>query len=306
MHDAHPHATPAPRRVLVTGADGLIGRATTDHLTRRGWRVTALSRSWQRPVEAERVLTGDVTDQRVVAEAVADVDAVVHLAAIPHPSIDTPRAVFTNNTVGTFTVLSEAGEAGVRRVVTASSINAFGVPMNSRPVQPAYYPLDEQSPVDHDDAYSLSKWVDEQTARMAHSRWGVDVLAVRFPLVRDGDALRRWSQRVVDDPDLGRLVREGWAYLDLRDACTVVEAGLSRPLSGAHVVLATAADILPDRPTEELLDRFAPGVPRRRAFPGRSGLVDLDRVRELLGWEPRHSVHTPAPAPSDDAVAVTA
>jgi nucleoside-diphosphate-sugar epimerase len=92
VHDASPHATPTPgttRRVLVTGADGLIGRAATEHLTRHGWRVTALSRSWQRPVEAERVLTGDVTDQQVVAEAVTGMDAVVHLAAIPHPSIDT-------------------------------------------------------------------------------------------------------------------------------------------------------------------------------------------------------------------------
>jgi nucleoside-diphosphate-sugar epimerase len=202
-------------------------------------------------------------------------------------------------------VLSEAGGAGVRRVVTASSINAFGVPMNHHDVQPAYYPLDEQSPVEHDDAYSLSKWVDEQTARMAHSRWGVDVLAVRFPLVRDGDALRRWSAQVVDDPDLGRLAREGWAYLDLRDACTLLEAGLTQPLSGAHVVLATAADILPDRPTEELLDRFARDVPRRRAFPGRTGLVSLERVRQLLGWQPAHSVHSRVRAGAD-AVAVTA
>ncbi|WP_232821835.1 NAD-dependent epimerase/dehydratase family protein [Desertihabitans aurantiacus] len=304
MHDASPHATPPGRRVLVTGADGLIGRATTEHLVRGGWRVTALSRSWHQPVEAERVVTGDVTDQQVVADAVAGMDAVVHLAAIPHPDIDTPRTVFVNNTVATFTVLSEAGAAGVGRVVTASSINAFGVPMNSHPVQPAYYPLDEESPVAHDDAYSLSKWVDEQTARMAHSRWGVDVLAVRFPLVRDAASLRRWSRQMVDDPDLGRLGREGWAYLDLRDAVALIEAGLTRPLTGAHVVLATAADILPDRPTEELLDRWAPDVPRRRPFPGRQGLVDCDRARQLLGWEPRHSVHTPAGA--DDAVAVTA
>lgn len=292
-------ASPSPddgsgtgRRVLVTGADGLIGRATTAHLSRRGWRVSALSRTWGGPVEAERVFTGDASDQQLLAQAVADVDAVVHLAAIPHPGLDTPRTVFTNNTAATFTVLGEAGAAGVRRAVIASSINAFGLPMNSHEVRPAYFPLDEDSPVQHDDAYSLSKWVDEQTARMAHSRWGIDVLAIRFPFVRDDESLRSFAREVTDDAELVRLGREGWAYLDMRDAVTVIEAGLTQPFTGAHVVLATADDVLLDTPTAELLRRWAPDVPCRREFHGHDGLVALDRVRELVGWAPRHSVHT--------------
>ncbi|SDD86140.1 NAD-dependent epimerase/dehydratase family protein [Auraticoccus monumenti] len=305
-------ASPSPdagprtgRRVLVTGADGLIGRATTAHLTQQGWRVSALSRTWDAPVEAERVITGDAADQQLVAGAVADVDAVVHLAAIPHPGLGTPREVFTNNTAATFTVLAEAGEAGVGRAVIASSINAFGLPMNSHDVRPAYFPLDEDSPVQHDDAYSLSKWVDEQTARMAHSRWGTDVLAIRFPLVRDSEALREYAGRAHEDAELARLGREGWAYLDIRDAVTVIEAGLERPLTGAHVVLATAADVLLDTPTAELLRRWAPDVPCRKEFGGREGLVALDRARELLGWSPRHSVHAAADA-RHDAMEMTA
>ena len=163
--------------------------------------------------------------------------------------------------------------------------------MNHHDVRPAYFPLDEDSPVHHDDAYSLSKWVDEQTARMAHSRWGTDVLAIRFPLVRDVESLRKHAREVSEDAEMARLGREGWAYLDIRDAVTVIEAGLDRPFTGAQVVLATAADVLMDTPTAELLRRWAPEVPCRRTFSDREGLVALDRVRELLGWSPQHSVH---------------
>ncbi len=309
MPDATRPPTDGPstgRRVLVTGADGLIGRATTDHLRRRGWQVTALSRHWGGPLDAERLLTGDAGDQELVAEAVADVDAVVHLAAIPHPSLGSPRAVFTNNTAATFTVLSEAGAAGISRVVTASSINAFGVPMNHHEVTPAYFPLDEESPVAHDDAYSLSKWVDEQTGRMVHSRWGTDVVAIRFPLVRDHATLCRRAAEPPGEEELGRLGREGWAYLDLRDAVAVIEAGLTVPFTGAHVVLAAADDVLFDVPTAELLRRHAPTVPCRRDFPGHKGLIDLQRAHDLLGWQPQHSVHAPATAPAVDTVAATA
>lgn len=43
-----------------------------------------------------------------------------------------------------------------------------------------------------------------------------------------------------------------------------------------------------DRPTEELLDRFAPGVPRREAYPGRTAPIDTTRAKELLGFVPQY------------------
>ena len=282
---------PATRRALVTGADGLIGRSVVEHLLRRGWAVTALDLGWSASCDADRVLTGDAGSESLVSTALDDVTAVVHLGAIPHPGLGTPTAVFGGNTTATFNVLSQAGARGVPRAVLASSINATGVPMNTHDVEPDYFPLDEDAPAAHDDWYSLSKWVDELSASMAHSRWGIDVVALRFPLVRGEAALLEAGAAVLHSPDLARQGREGWAYLDLRDAVSVIEAALTHPLTGSHVVLAAADDILPDALTEDLLDLHAPDVPRRQAFPGRSGLVDTRRARELLGWAPQHSVH---------------
>lgn len=281
----------APGRVLVTGADGVVGRPTVAALVDRGIAVTALSRSWSAPTRADRVVTGDAADEALVRDALADVDAVVHLAATAHPRLDTPRGVFVGNTSATFTVLACAGEAGVRRAVIASSINAFGVPMNRHDVMPAYYPLDEASPVAHDDAYSLSKWVDEYIGAFACSRWDMTVVALRFPLVRDLPALRRSAQQTRDTPaERARLAREGWAYLEMSDALDAILRGLTQPISGMHTLLVAAHDTIMTESTEDLLDRYAAGIERRQRFDGRQAPIDTSAARRVLGWAPAVSL----------------
>ncbi|MEE6257757.1 NAD-dependent epimerase/dehydratase family protein [Plantactinospora sonchi] len=280
-----------PTRVLVTGADGTVGRPTVETLVDHGIAVTALSRSWSAPTPADRVFTGDAADEVLVRDALSDVDAVVHLAATAHPDLDTPRAVFVGNTSATFTVLSCAGEAGIRRAVIASSINAFGIPMNRHDVMPAYYPLDEASPVAHDDAYSLSKWVDERIGAFACSRWDMTVVALRFPLVRELAALRDTVRRMIAIPgEQARLAREGWAYLEMADAVDAILRGLTQPISGMHTLLVAAADTILDQSTEDLLDRYAAHVERRQRFDGRRAPIDTSAARRVLGWAPAVSL----------------
>ncbi|UFS60844.1 NAD-dependent epimerase/dehydratase family protein [Subtercola endophyticus] len=276
-------------RVLVTGASGVIGRAVVARLVASGARVTALSLRGPFPEAADRVIEGDALDPDVVHRAFADVDSFVHLAAIPHPSLGTPLEVFRRNVTATFTVLAEAGERNVRRGVIASSINAFGVPMNTRGVMPAYFPLDERMPADFTDAYSLSKVVDERSLVMAERAWNVSGVALRFPHVGDQERLLRAAAEARADP--AASVREGWGYLDVRDAARAVEQGLTRSYTGAHVVGLSAADTLLNAPTEEILARWAPGVPLRSSLPGRSAAIDTTRARELLDFEPDHSMH---------------
>ncbi|MFC4010063.1 NAD-dependent epimerase/dehydratase family protein [Nonomuraea purpurea] len=284
-----------PARVLVTGADGTIGRPVVQALLTAGISVTALSTTWSAPSLADRVFTGDAADENLVRRAFKDADAVVHLAAIAHPGLGTAREVFVGNTSATFTVLDVAGELGVRRAVIASSINAFGVPFNRHDLTPAYYPLDELSPVAHDDAYSLSKWVDEQTGAWAYSRWGITVIALRFPLVRDLPELRAFAARLSQNPvEQARLAREGWAYLAMADAVDAVLRGLTRPVSGMHTLLLAAEDTIVGEPTDLLLDRFASASERRRNFPGRTAPIDTSAARRVLGWIPRHRLGDPS------------
>jgi nucleoside-diphosphate-sugar epimerase len=286
----------------------MIGRAVAARLHEDGYDVSALSLTWSAPLPvADRLFTGDAGDEALVAEALGDVSGVVHMAAIPHPNLGTPREVFVGNTAATFTVLNTAGERGIRRVVLASSINAFGIPMNRHDVQPAYYPLDEASPVAHDDAYSLSKWVDEQTAAWAGSRFGMTVVALRFPLVRPLEDLREHAQRLRSLPDeRRRLAREGWAYLELDDAVQAIRLGLEAPITGVHTAIVAAEDILLDEPTEELLDRYVPRSERRARFAGHEAPLDTRVARTLLGWTPRRSIRDADPIHNPPLEEVTA
>ena len=112
---------------------------------------------------------------------------------------------------------------------------------------------------------------------------------------RDAAGLRETAAAVGRDPRV--MAREGWAYLDLRDAVGAIEAGLTARFTGAHVVGLAADDTLLDAPTPELLARYAPEVPLTRAVGPRDGLVDTRRARELLGFRPRHSIHRPDARP---------
>ncbi|MGR6741176.1 NAD-dependent epimerase/dehydratase family protein [Microbacterium sp. F1-18] len=285
-------------RVLVTGADGEIGRAVSDRLVASGHQVTALSLAFGGAHPADRQITGDATSRSDVEEAMRDVDAVAHFAAIPHPSLGTPYDVFRVNTSATFNVLTRAAEAGVRRAVIASSINAIGYPNNPHDTFPPAFPLDVETPPDIADAYSLSKLADEATARYAHRRYGIDVVALRFPLVKWPHVLREVADEVRADP--ARMAREGWAYLTMSDAVRAVERALWADVAGAEVVPLSARDTLLDVPTADLLRRYAPAAEPPAHLSGHDALVDLTAARTVLGFEPRESIHdgtaTPYPA----------
>lgn len=279
------------KRVLVTGGAGLIGKATTALLNDHGALVTTLSINEEPELSADRVLIGDTRLEPDVADALDGVEAVVHLAALPHPRAGTPYQVYSTNVVSTFNVLTQAAERGIRRAVIASSINAFGIPMNSHQIAPAYFPIDAAIPADVDDWYSLSKATDELTAGMAQRRWGIDVVAFRFPHVNRHDVLTRMSDEHREDP--GRGMREAWSYLDVRDAARAILLGLTVELTGTHRLFLAADRTLASYPTEALLDAYAPGVLRLRRFVGREVPMDLGPVRSLLGFRAEHELDLP-------------
>lgn len=274
-------------RVLVTGAAGLIGSATLDLLAAEGIAATALVLDEPgRALPADRVIVGDAADPAVVAGALRDADAVIHLAAIPTPLADPGERVFAVNTLATFTVLDQAGQAGIRRAAIASSYAICGLPFAGRRLTMPYLPIDTALPLQITDPYALSKRVDEETAAMAHRRYAMTVVALRLPFVGTVDdrlpgVARRWA----DEPGAGAA--DVWSYLDARDAARALLASLEPARPGSHVVYVAAPETLAPYPTEQLLSRFHPGVPRP-AYSGRTVPIDLDPAVDLLGFRARH------------------
>ncbi|GAA0574345.1 NAD(P)-dependent oxidoreductase [Paractinoplanes ferrugineus] len=270
------------QRVLVTGAAGLVGTAVLELLAAHGVPATALILE-PASVGADRTVVGDAADPAVVDDALADVTDVIHLAAIPDPIRDPAEVVFGRNTLATFAVLDRAGRRGVERAAIASSYAICGLPFARTPLRLPYLPIDARLPLQITDPYALSKQADEATAEMINRAYGMTVVALRLPFIGAADGrLATAAARFATDPATGAA--DVWSYLDVRDAARALFAALRPARPGFHVVYAAAPETLAPQPTQWLLDRFHPGVPRP-SFTGRTVPIDLAPARDLLGFE---------------------
>lgn len=120
--------------ILVTGGAGFIGSNLVDALVARGYSVRVLDnlstgKRSNLPTGANvELIEGDVADAQLVRRAVQGCGAVVHLAAVAsvQASVDDPVGTHQSNFVGTLNLCEAMREAGVRRVVFASSAAVYG------------------------------------------------------------------------------------------------------------------------------------------------------------------------------------
>jgi nucleoside-diphosphate-sugar epimerase len=279
-------------RILITGAAGHIGAQVTRELLGAGHRVVLTDLMPVDEPRADSVHIGDLQDPALVGKAMDGVDAVVHLGAIAHPNMPDQSALFAHNCLTTHRVFEEAGRAGVRRVVAASSMAAVGMAWSPVPVSPLYVPLDESHPTLVRDPYGLSKVVLEDVAGAAHRRFGMDVVCMRFPFTGSGDRLASFLATCAADPVAQRHDLWGWLHTD--DAATAVRLALEAGPPGCHVVNIAAPDTTSTVPSAELMARYHPGVPTRAPVTGHTTLFDRGACTELLGFSPARTWRTTA------------
>ena len=274
-------------KVLVTGGSGLIGRPTVALLLERGAHVRVLDRRVENEASGVESLVGDIRDVAAVRRAVTGVDAVVHLGGIPGPNLLDDITTYEINTVGTYSVFSAAADAGVQKVVYASSINANGLPIG-KGLAPSALPYDEDEPATIRDSYSLSKEAGEQAAVMAAGRWGLQLTGLRFPLVRDltrddGVAFATHIREALSVDPI-RQAYEGWSYLHAADAARAIVCALTHETPPAPGILVAAPVTYLSDDTADAARAVIPDVPVRR-LRGRDVGLDLSRSRALLEFE---------------------
>jgi len=168
--------------VLLTGAGGRVGRAIREGIGEAyDWRLLFHSAPEEEPEHPYRI--GEVQNEAEMAEAVAGVGAIVHLAGDPRPSAPW-RSVLENNIDGTRTILEAAVEAGVSRFVFASSNHAVGHYETER--TPEVYRSEGDLALDGTELprpgnpYGVSKAAGETLCRYYHDEHGIDVVCVRI------------------------------------------------------------------------------------------------------------------------------
>jgi nucleoside-diphosphate-sugar epimerase len=164
---------------LVTGATGFIGSHLTELLVRKGRRVVALvrPRSGTRRLQelGVEIHIGDVGDARCVSRAVEGCGQVFHLAGARPANTSDVSEYRRVNVEGTLKLARAALDAGVGRLVFASSVGVFGY------IRRGF--VDERTPTHPDTPYRASKLAAELRLLEMHRREGLPVTIARLSSV---------------------------------------------------------------------------------------------------------------------------
>ena len=314
-------------RILVTGADGFVGRYVCLKMIESGYALRAGVRNAKSIPDLQRAvhglsdssLLGDLGANPELKGALAGVSAVVHLAARVHvmkESSGDPLQEFRRvNVVGTRSLARAAAEAGVRRFIFVSTIKVNGESTSEKPFHVDMPPAPQ-------DAYAISKWEAEEALRFVAAESGLEVVVVRPPLVYGpgvrGNFLRLMSlvDRALPLPwPKGENCRSMIGTENLADFL-VRCVGHSKAAGHSFLVkdsedistreLITRLARLMDRPVRlvpipEPLIRLAARLTMRKEAAGRvldSLVIDSDRAQQLLDWVP--------PVTLDEGLAATA
>jgi nucleoside-diphosphate-sugar epimerase len=271
------------KNIVVTGGSGKAGRAVVRDLLEHGYTVLNADLVPSRDNLAPFLKT-DLTDLGQTYEALRNADAVVHLAAIPAPGLQTDEVTFRVNMSSTYNVFTAATTLGLKRVVWASSETTLGLPFDRE--QPAYAPIDEAHPPYPESSYALSKLLSEEAARQFNRWTGIPFVGLRFSNIMEPDDYQKfpsyWNDARIRKWNL-------WGYVDARDVAQSCRVGLEADFKGVDHFIIAAADTCMTRPNSELMNEVFPNVPLRDGTGEFETLLSVKKAGDVLGYKPAYS-----------------
>jgi UDP-glucose 4-epimerase len=291
-------------RVLITGGAGMIGSTIADILAReaevdivvldnfvRGRRANLAAAEATGKLE---VIDGDIRDREAVAKATSGADVVFHEAAIRITQcVEEPRLALEVLVDGTYNVVEAAADAGVGKIVTASSASVYGLAEE--------FPTTErQHPYGNRTLYGAAKAFNEGLLRSFNDMVGLDYVALRYFNVYGPrmdifgvytEVLVRWMERIAaGQPPL--ILGDGSQTMDfvyVDDVARANIAAATAPVtdrvfnvaSGTETSLRGLADALLRAMGSDLEPEFGP---ERKVNPVSRRLADTSAARDLLGF----------------------
>lgn len=198
------------KRIAITGAAGLVGTGLRAQLLQRGYRVLSLDiKPVQNIAIHEEAAVVDITDQVTMTQQLQGCDAVVHLAACTTDAAWPEQVKLSVE--GCISVFDAARDAGVRRVVYASSHHVVGL----HPRAPHGPRMGDTAILRPDSRYAVGKAFGESLGALYAYKYGMQVLAVRIGNVNTRPIDRRRLGSWLSWRDLGQLVAIGVEHPDI-------------------------------------------------------------------------------------------
>jgi UDP-glucose 4-epimerase len=277
--------------VLITGGAGFIGSHLTDALLAKGYAVRILDdlstgKRSNLPLDNPRVelIEGDVADAELVARAAVGCQAVAHLAAVAsvQASVDDPVKTHQSNFIGTLNVCEAMRQAGIKRVVFASSAAVYG---NNGEGQA----ITEDTPKAPLTPYASDKLAGEQYLDFYRRQHGFEPVVFRFfnifgprqdPSSPYSGVISIFAERAVKGLPIavfgdGEQTRDFFYVQDLVD---LVVQGIEKPVveegavnvglnatTSLNELLAALADVVGNLPTVSYLPARSGDIKHSRA-----------------------------------------
>lgn len=305
-------------KILVTGGAGYIGSHVVRQLGERGESVVVLdnlSTGFRSSVLYGDLVIGDTGDERLVADLLSDhgIDTILHFAAhiVVPESVANPLKYYRNNTSNTRSLLECAVKAGVKHFIFSSTAAVYGIPSEGA--------ASEDSPTTPINPYGLSKLMSEWMLRDVAAVTPLRYVALRYFNVAGADPQSRIGQSTPEATHLIKVACEavtgkrrsvaifGTDY-DTPDGTGVRDYIHVEDLAAAHL---NALDYLRAggksttlncaygrgysvREVLDAVERVAGVTLETQAQPRRAGdpprlIAKADKIRGVLGWEPRHA-----------------
>lgn len=294
--------------MLVTGANGFVGRAVCAEILRQGMKVRAITRlPCNFGTKVENIALGNIDHNTNWRSVLVDCDAIIHLAARVHmikdPAINPLNEFRQVNVLSSWNLARQAAEIGVKRFVFISSIGVNGA-------ETFQQPFTAKDVVAPHSPYAISKYEAELELQALSAKTNLEVVIIRPPLVYGFGApgnfgsLLRWIRRNIPLP-LGSIHNQR-SLVALDNLADLIVHCVKHPAASAQIFLASDNE---DVSTTELLLRLSQIMGRsinlipvpvsclrlaatvfgkQHMFQSLCGSlqVDIDKTCNLLGWRP--------------------
>lgn len=292
--------------VLVTGGAGFIGSNLAEALLKQGNLVRVLDNfstgkrenlAFDKAFPSLEIIDGDIRDLTVCQRAMRDIEFVFHQAALPsvQRSVEDPLTSNSVNVEGTLNVLLAARDAGVKRLIYASSSSVYG----DTPTLPKV----EEIPPNPLSPYALQKYIGEKYCRLFFQLYGLETVSLRYfnifgPKQDPTSIYSAVIPRFIDALLEGRppiIFGDGEQSRDFTYIDNVVQANLlaltREHLNGETINIACGKRTSLNQLLNILKDIIGSGVlpiyqePRKGDV--RHSLADIQKGKQILNYEPQ-------------------